>query len=169
MKRVRDLVRREIGANRRNDPVARGERVIQYFLDIVDEWFFPYHEWPEWVREQIILEHKNNDQRYQLFVFFVANGLSPTKAAQWIRVADAIRPHIVNGRILRKGRLIFGDYDKAAMRQLEVQMPRQYREGTLIKQGKRIFDMILRRPTAWDEQAAGPGQPTFFDYEGGPE
>lgn len=151
MKRARELAFREITGRfpqrRRVElEVERGMRMIQYFIDMSDDFWYPFHTWPEWVREQIILEHKNNSQRYNLFVFFVLNGLGPNTAARWITVSR------IEDETGKRGRVYHGNYDAQAMRQLYDQMPRQLEEGTLVKDGKRVFDMQLGRPVAYQQQ-----------------
>lgn len=52
-------------------------------------------------------KHKNNRELYDLFKFYVGNGLFPPTAVQWIKALDA-----------RGDRLTPGEYDREAHNQL---------------------------------------------------
>lgn len=98
-----------------------------HFFAHQDE-FWKVHEWPRWAR-QTIVRHKGNNDRFQLYLWLVANGLRPAVAERWVRAEDA-----------RDGRLVLDNRDKA-IRHVE-QMSRQLREGRLFRGNKRVFDMV---------------------------
>lgn len=95
--------------------------------------FFSIREWPTYLQELMLLEHKNNRERFTLFFFLTGNGLNPTTASDWIQSSDARaqRGHLT---------LVAGVYDPSALRQL-AQLIEQARNGSLFTGQKKIMDM----------------------------
>lgn len=119
----------------------RKARLAVFWEDTV---WWPFSDWPRWAQSLMLRVHKRLRERYNLFVFFVMNGLSPELAQRWIR-AKSVN---FNGKAL-----VMGDYDQKALTQLQVQMPRQLANGTLVRNpDKRIFDMIFREPRRFGDR-----------------
>lgn len=100
--------------------------------------FYPINKWPAWARELMIgTPHRKGNERYNLWVFFVLNGLNPDIAGHWV----------LSNSVSRDGkRLIHGDYDRKAREQVFKQLPKQLREKHLGARDKEVFDMELGRP-----------------------
>lgn len=114
-------------------PLSPREARLWNYLARGDE-FFSIREWPAFLQEMALLEHKNNRERFTLFFFLTGNGLNPTQAADWIQLADVrMKPNGTPG-------FISGVYDPQALRQL-AQLIDQCRSGTLFKGDKKIMDM----------------------------
>jgi len=124
-------------------PDAREARLMNYFNKQDDFWAF--REWPPWVQQEMIKDHKKGRERYKLFLFFVFNGLSPFTAQMWIIMQDY------------KGRFIEGIYDRDGWAHF-AQLLRLALNGDLVKNRKPrvwventqkweggMFDMILGR------------------------
>jgi len=122
------------------DEAQRHARMIETFDWSLDwaslEW------WPEWAVTTWLKAHKNRKDRYNLFVFFVMNGLAPQVAARLIMVRDADRKH----------NWIYGEYDKNAHRHLFIEMPKQLQDGNLTPRDMRVFDIIEQRPLQVSQQ-----------------
>lgn len=114
----------------------RETRLIQY-LHSTQDVFFPYGTWPGYLRDMILLPHKDNRQRFTLFFFLVANGLNPHVACLWALLID-VRP------VAGEPRLILGQYDEEAQRQMR-QMKRDVRNEKFFKGTKPMMDMTLGR------------------------
>lgn len=110
----------------------RSARLSMFFKK--QDIFFPYRQWPGWAREYILLEHKSNRIRFNLFFFLVGNGLNPEIAAKWITYKDYIVQHPV-----------VGVYNRNALTQLFIQLPKQVKEGTLFRKRKRMYDIAMGR------------------------
>lgn len=110
----------------------RSARLSLYFKK--QDLFFPYRKWPSWAREYILLEHKPNRVRFNLFFFLVGNGLHPETAASWIIKKDFIA-----------GVPVDGEYNRNALTQLFIQLPKQVKDGTLFRGKKKMFDMAMGR------------------------
>ena len=63
--------------------------------------------WPQWTADAALKAHKNNRELYDLFKFYVGNGLYPPTAIIWIKASDCVNDKILSG-----------NYDRDAMRQL---------------------------------------------------
>lgn len=114
---------------------GRRESAIKAYINSPEFDWFRFSEWGFVAQRDICLAHKNNQTRYDLFVFLVANGYPPDDAGQLITITD-----------YRGGEPLYGHYDRVAWRQLAYQMPRQYRNGNLTTaQGKNIWDILSRR------------------------
>lgn len=46
--------------------------------------FFHFRDWPKWARLSFFKKHKDRKERFQLFLFFWANGMRPESALRWI-------------------------------------------------------------------------------------
>lgn len=117
----------------------RQARLRNYFNSA--KWrdlFWPLREWPVWVQDCALQEHKGNRDRFTLFYFFAANGLDPWQARHAVLASDA-RPTAFGIEPQD------GDYDLHARRQM-LQMIKQVEDGSLFKSNKRYFDMHLQRP-----------------------
>lgn len=112
----------------------REVRIIEY-LHNVQDMFFRYGDWPEYLQRMILLPHKDNRQRFTLFFFLVGNGLEPEIAGVWTLLID-VRAGLTG--ILRP---IVGGYDDAAHKQIE-QMKQQVANGTLFKGTKDMMDLV---------------------------
>ncbi len=137
-KRHKNFLRllRSAGKHRRGTHLQRFIRN----LDATDQ-FFPVGTWPYLYQEMITRAvrgpgHLNNPDRYSLYYFLVSNGLKPELAAQWI-LAGRVD---TGGQIYRSRR-----YDLAARRQA-TGMIKQHSRGKLIKDNKRVHDMVLGYP-----------------------
>jgi len=89
------------------------------------DMFYPWHLWPKPRQQQMINQHTegSNARRYDLFVFFVYNGLSPNLAAEWNRIVGFVRrKNILTPRIL---------LDDKAVRQ-STQLIKQWDTQTLV-------------------------------------
>lgn len=99
--------------------------------------FFPINQWPPHMRAYLLAgDKKNNEGRYNLFVFLVGNGMSPELAADWVRISDAAQ-----------GVVVYTTREKV-MRHVD-QMVKQYHDRRLFSE-KRVFDMILRKPVVFE-------------------
>lgn len=114
---------------------ARQARVWNYLAR--QEFFFPIKDWPSWAQQAILMEHKYNSERYQLFVFLTNNGLGPEMSGELILMKD-----------YRNNTIIFGDYDSVAYNQVMVQMPAQLANGTLWKGHRKNFDIATGKVTS---------------------
>lgn len=116
------------------------EELYTYFRWQQDD-FFPINKWPDWAREGIINKknaHRKGNLRYNLWVFFVVNGLHPVTAGHWVLCHHVSR----DGKRLIQG----NTYDKKAREQVFKYLPRQLAEKRLGSKDKPVFDMILGRP-----------------------
>jgi len=91
--------------------------------------FFSAREWPQWLQDLAVSEHKNNRDRYTFFYFLVANGMDPATAGEWTLMNDVVR-----GAPLSTG------YNDHAHRQV-IQMKKQLHEGTLFTGTKKMIDL----------------------------
>jgi len=108
----------------------REARLWNYFAK--GDEFFTIREWPAYLQEMMLLDHKNNRERFSLFFFLTGNGLNPTLAADWIQSRD-----------VRGGQhLVTGVYDPQAIRHF-AQLIEQSRTGTLFKGDKKMMDMTM--------------------------
>lgn len=123
-----------VGVARQLSP--REARLWNY-LAIGDE-FASIRTWPQFLQEMMLLDHKNNRERFTLFFFLTGNGLNPTQAADWIQLAD-VRTNARGGR-----QFVSGVYDPNAIRHF-AQLIEQCRAGTLFKGDKKIMDLSLGR------------------------
>lgn len=106
-------------------------RMVIYF-DNQDAWY-PYRLWPKWVQNDILLQHKKNNQRYRLFLFFTYNGLPPHAAVDWITASD----------ITPSGDLIpDASYDSEAVRHFK-QLLHLAESKKLFKDARNIWNMQL--------------------------
>ncbi len=106
---------------------AREARLQGYFKK--RDWF-SYFGWPAWAREAILLEHKPRSQRFNLFYFFVGNGLEPSLAVDWIRSKDAHGDYTE-----------WEIYDKSALDDLKG-MVKRVKDGTFFSGEKHVFDLF---------------------------
>lgn len=114
-------------------PANRREaRLWNYFGK--GDHFWQIRDWPKWLQALALKAHKLNRDRYQLFYFFVSNGLDPSMASRWVLLYDFVN-----------GTEIFGDYDKHAMDQVMKQLPNQLEAGTLFTGKKLAIDMTKKR------------------------
>lgn len=113
-----------------------------YYLDQMQDDFWPLRQWPEWAIRGIQGRPgrgPGNDMRYQLFYFLVGNGLQPEQAGEWICVA---------GR--RNGRLIIdtahnGKAGQHAQQMIKaVQKPAPHARP-FFRGDKKVFDMVKGR------------------------
>lgn len=110
----------------------REARLWNYFNK--QDIFFPIRDWPWYQADNILSEHKDNRQRYNLFFFLVGNGLRVSIASEWTLCADVIN-----------GNLVTGVYDTTALLQVGRQMPEQVAKGQMFKGTKSMMDMTLGR------------------------
>lgn len=96
------------------------------------EDFFKLREWPDYLQQMALKKHKSYRERYRLFLFFVANGLNPSQALNWVSLKD-----VVNGD------LVFETYDAAAWAQMQAAY-NDARSGKIYV-GRNWFDMTLGR------------------------
>lgn len=114
------------------------EELYQYFR-FTQDVFYPINKWPQHMRERILQEHKSNSQRYHLWVFLVWNGLPPHLASQW-----TLSHHVsIDGK-----RLIQGDYDAKARRQVFEQLPKMFAEKRLGPRKMQVFDFNKNEPVS---------------------
>jgi hypothetical protein len=109
--------------------------------------FWPLYKWPSWARDAILKEHKNNRDRYALFVFLTLNGLPPDIAGHWVL------SHHRRGRVGQRGNLVQGIYDDNARRQVFKQMPQQLEDERLCPPKMKIFDMHLRKVVEYQDKS----------------
>lgn len=100
--------------------------------------WYAVNTWPAWAQRNITLPHKSDSQAYNLFVFLVANGLSPSIAGSWLVTSDVKDGKPVTGRYSIKE---LGDIDRLKTR---------WSAQTLVAPGKRVFDLITGRPEPFD-------------------
>jgi len=130
------------------------EQSLKYFFNNNDQ-FYPWSQWPEWARNDILLRHKERKQRFQLMFFLTSNGLHPSVAKTWVAAASH---H--GGQFQRPS----GDkrYDASALRDFD-DLERKAVTGELFDKypGKEIMDMhegkVTSRITA--KQANQPPPP----------
>lgn len=107
----------------------REARLLDYFHTQDD--FARIGTWPRYLIDMMLLEHKNNRERFTLFFFLTGNGLEPSTAAGWILTTD-----------VAGSKRIQGHYDLSATKQMS-QLIEQERSGTLFKGNKKMMDMTL--------------------------
>jgi len=90
--------------------------------------FYPIRLWPTDMQLLWLKDHRNNGDRFQLFLFWVMNGMDPRMAGNHILATDTA----AGGLYLAQG------YDGAAWRHKD-DLVRRARDGVL--KGK-TFDMI---------------------------
>lgn len=134
----RDVQRRiDIARGRFNQRAAERQRLARvrtFFWRASRELFYSFNKWPRWARMVMTRVHKNNDQRYRLFLFLTYNGLAPSIAAHWIKTMD----------IDNNGTPVYYNYDNTAIYQLHKQMPKQLDNNDATFWGTRgIMDMHL--------------------------
>lgn len=61
--------------------------VADVIMGVVSD-FYPLHMWPTWAKIALFEPHKNRDQRRQLFLFLVHNGMAPHIAHQLVLIHD---------------------------------------------------------------------------------
>jgi len=110
---------------------ARAARVWNYYNR--QDIFYKIRDWPKWVQDLMLLEHRKNRDRYQLFFFFASNGLPPSECALWTLCTD-----------VKQGGIVTAGYDDSAWRHVE-QMRKQLLDGTLFKGTKKAYSMILNK------------------------
>lgn len=93
--------------------------------------FYPIRLWPTEMQELWLANHRNNEQRFKLFVFWVMNGMDPRVAGSHILATDTAP----NGLYRAEG------YDAAAWRHKD-DLVRRARDGILTG---RTYDMIRER------------------------
>ena len=109
---------------------AREGRLWNFFNSGED--FFSIKDWPVYLREMALKEHKNHRERYRLYLFLTANGLHPDVACSWVSAKDA-----------KHSQLVEGDYDRPAYSQL-ADMSKKAFSGDLFLSCS-FFDMISGR------------------------
>lgn len=85
---------------------ARRRSRYRYGFDKLDI-FYRFDELPLWVREELLLQHKNNRQRFRLFLFLVGNGMPPAFAEMLILSKDFVDKVWIGG-----------EYDNSARTQM---------------------------------------------------
>lgn len=115
----------------------RETRIIEYLHSVQDE-FFRYGTWPEYLRDLMLKPHRTNRERFTVFFFLTGNGLHPDTAGRWTLLIDA-RPNVY-------GTLqpIVGHYDESAHKQIE-QLKQQLATGTLFNGSKPMMDLVAGR------------------------
>lgn len=112
-------------------PKTRREaRLRNYFMK--QDTFYPISQWPQWVQNDVTLEHKTNRNRYNLFFFFASNGLDPEVAKDWVLAVDATGDTLIQGA-----------YDAKTDYQMNRQLVPQAYAGTLWKGRKMMMDMVM--------------------------
>lgn len=109
----------------------REVRLWNYF-NFYQDIFYPIERWPKYLAEMVLLDHKNNQNRYKLFLFLVYNGLAVWDAADFIMIRD----------VSEYGDIIIGEYDASARRQI-FQMAAQYYDGSMLNNMKPVMNMYL--------------------------
>lgn len=51
---------------------------------LLSDEFYHYQEWPVYYRALFFKHHKNRRERFQLWLFFWANGMRPDRAVYWV-------------------------------------------------------------------------------------
>jgi len=115
----------------------REVRIIEY-LHSVQDVFFRYGSWPQYLRDLLLKPHRTNRERFTVFFFLTGNGLDPETAGRWTLLIDA-RPKIYGVLTPR-----VGQYDESAHKQIE-QLKQQIATGTLFKGDKPIMDLVAGR------------------------
>jgi len=97
---------------------TRDEQLFHEFLSLHSEQeddprlYFtePFH-WPKWASDAFYKPHKDRNERFKLFVFFVKNDMSPEIALAWVtwhggydKAAMADLSNLVSSWKKRKGR-----------------------------------------------------------------
>lgn len=101
------------------------------FFDSGEE-FYKIREWPRYLREFALMSHKGYRERYRLFLFFVANGVSPRRAYELMAIKD-----------VRNGKEIYETYDASANQQMAAAIS-DAQSGRLFN-NRSWFDMRLGR------------------------
>lgn len=101
------------------------------FFDTGED-FYKIRSWPRYLREMALRAHKNYRERYRLFLFFVANGVEPRVAYEWVSLRD-----VVNGRP------VYEAYDASANAQMASAI-KDADEGRLLL-NRSWYDMRLGR------------------------
>jgi len=112
-------------------PNTPREARVWNFLNSGED-FFPIREWPNYLKEMALKEHKNHRERYRLFLFLSANGLHPDIAASWVLMADYMGKQILHG-----------DYDRAALAQISDMTKKAFSRELF--QNIIVYDMIKER------------------------
>lgn len=110
----------------------REGRLVHYFERVQDD-FWPYGDWPAWVRGGMLIAHKKRALRFNLMFFFTGNGLPGELADFWVRCADFL-----------SGQLVVSYYDKEAMRD-QADIIKRSANGTLFTGNKQVFCMTTGR------------------------
>jgi hypothetical protein len=98
------------------------------------DWFYRIRQWPGWLQELMLKEHRDGRERFTLFFFLTGNGCPPDIAGQWTLLND-----------FRGGKEVYAQgYDQSARAQV-IQMKRDLQNGKLFKGDKKIMDMHLGR------------------------
>ncbi len=107
---------------------------VWYFLDHVQDSFWPISQWPQWTQFIAMIPHKNDSQVFNLMFFLLANGLYPQKAMQWALMADTHQAYPVKGVYSMK------EVNDAA------RILQRHASGDLYQKKKKVYDMISGRP-----------------------
>lgn len=102
------------------------------YTDAYADDFYKYQSWPEWVKKDLLLKHKNNRQRYNLMFFLTGNGLNPIVARDWILTQSIGN----NGKMIGEPDPEFG----VSKKHLD-QMLSQIERGNFFQGKKQIMDM----------------------------
>ena len=100
------------------------------------DWY-PIREWPKYIQEMALKEHKNNRERYKLFLFFVGNGMNPYTATINCMLRDVRPSEYDRGR-----KYDVYPYDHKAMEHF-AQLQREAETGRLQREGK-YYDLNLK-------------------------
>lgn len=124
------------------DPVEvemlRQTRLIEFFNNVQDD-FYKFSKWPKLYQKMILQPHKNNVDRFTLFVFLTSNGLPPDLAWFWVLCGDyyggALHMHPSYGRK-------HNNHMAQMVRQYEAQAKG---EGRFWNPGKKMYNFIEGR------------------------
>ena len=106
-------------------------RLRRHNFFATNEDFFPIHQWPPYLRSYAVAPHLNNYDRFRFFYFFVANGVAPELACEWVLATDFV-----------DGRHVEGSYDAAALSQMHNLVGRALDRSLFVYD---YFDMVEGR------------------------
>ena len=106
----------------------RESRLINFFQQ--QDVFFQYRFWPRWAQVMILLEHKKNNERYNMMCFLMGNGLEGRTAVDWTASYD-----FYNGVLER------GQYDNYAAVDL-IQMYQKNQIHEFFQKNKQVYCMV---------------------------
>lgn len=152
-------------------PIGPNHRGRVTLADIMNDGMpSPSGTWPAWVITALLMKTIHGNLRFNLFFFFVYNGMSPYRAGSLVFCTSVDLYRYGKGKALS---LLSEGYDTAAYRQHD-QMLKEWLSGVMLNRaekqvskihgtettcyGKQVYDLHLRK-------VVNVGKPPFDDFE----